>query len=224
VTLEKGSLAETTAAPGPGIVDLEERSWLPRHRRGDSRAFPALMAAYRRPVYAYLVRAGVAGRERDDLFQTVFLKVHAAAGSYDPARPLAPWIFTIVANSVRNHFRDGAAEREAASNEEAPDSPDPAPDPERAAAARETVAWLEGAIRALPMAQREALLLVTVVGLGQQAAAEASGLPLNTLKTNLRRARLALAAGLAAREGSAPDGTVGRMEAAEGPGDCHEPM
>ena len=64
------------------------------------------MAAYRRPVYSYLVRSGVADADRDDVFQGIFLKIHTAAGSYDPTRPLAPWLFTIVANSVRNHFRD----------------------------------------------------------------------------------------------------------------------
>ena len=87
------------------VVDLEERSWLPRHCNGDQAAFPALLEAYRRPIYSYLVRTGVAQAQRDDLFQSIFLKIHSAAASYQPSRPLAPWLFTIVANSVRNHFR-----------------------------------------------------------------------------------------------------------------------
>ena len=91
------------------VVDFDERTWLTRHCRGDESAFPALMQAYRRAVYSYLVRAGVAEADRDDLFQSVFLKVHAAAASYDPTRPLAPWLFTIVANTVRNHFREQRA-------------------------------------------------------------------------------------------------------------------
>jgi RNA polymerase sigma-70 factor (ECF subfamily) len=189
-------------------VDLEERTWLARHRRGDASAFPALMAAYRRPVYSYLVRGGVADADRDDVFQAIFLKIHAAAGSYDPARPLAPWLFTIVANSVRNHHRDRPrASSSTGSEDDPPDPPDPNPGPEHIASARQTLAWLEGALTALPPAQREVLLLTAIVGLRQQDVAQALDLPLNTVKTHLRRARLALAARLAER--NAPRGATG---------------
>ena len=85
-------------------------------------------------IGAYLVRAGVAEADRDDLFQAVFLRVHKAAGSYQPSRPLAPWLFTIVANVVRNHFRDKGplAEDESALEQQA----DAAANPEEASAAR----------------------------------------------------------------------------------------
>lgn len=163
------------------------------------------MAAYRRPVYSYLVRSGVAEADRDDVFQGIFLKIHAAADSYDPARPLAPWLFTIVANSVRNHFRDRAPANDPIAPED--DSPDPSPDPESIASARQTLAWLEEALTALPPAQREVLLMVAIVGLRQQDVAQALDLPLNTVKTHLRRARLALAARLAER--NAPSAATG---------------
>jgi len=183
------------------VVDFEERTWLARHCRGESSAFPALMASYRRPVYGYLVRSGVGAADRDDVFQTIFLKVHAAAASYDANRPLAPWLFTIVANTVRNHFRGGPDPAAPMPQDDPPDPPDPNPGPDRVAEAQQTVAWLERALPALPPAQREVLLLVTVVGLRQQDVAAALGRPLNTVKTHLRRARLALAAGLARHHG-----------------------
>ena len=170
------------------------------------------MAAYRRPVYSYLVRSGVAEADRDDVFQGIFLKIHAAAETYDPARPLAPWLFTIVANSVRNHFRDRAPAGApnggpTAPADDPPDPPDPNPGPERIASARQTLAWLEQALTTLPPAQREVLLMVAIVGLRQQDVAQALDLPLNTVKTHLRRARLALAAHLAAR--NAPRAATG---------------
>jgi RNA polymerase sigma-70 factor, ECF subfamily len=208
VTLVSSELADVAPDEQRDVVDLEERTWLARHRRGDTSAFPALMAAYRRPVYSYLVRSGVADADRDDVFQAIFLKIHAAAGSYDPARPLAPWLFTIVANSVRNHFRDlFGGFGTALADDDPPDPPDPNPDPERIASARQTLVWLEGALTALPLAQREVLLLVAIVGLRQQDVALALDLPLNTVKTHLRRARLALAARLAER--NAPSGATG---------------
>ncbi|MCH7795365.1 MAG: RNA polymerase sigma factor [Proteobacteria bacterium] len=192
------------------MVDLKERTWLTRHCRGDASAFPALLEAYRRPVYGYLVRSGVAEADRDDIFQSIFLKIHAAAQSYDPTRPLGPWLFTIVANTVRNHFRVQAVPITTVPRDDPLDPldpPDPNPGPERIAEARETIAWLEEALLALPPAQREVLLLITIVGLRQQDVAYSLNLPLNTVKTHLRRARLALAAGLADRD--APAGGTG---------------
>ena len=193
---KSGNLAREPAGEPPRVVDLDERSWLPRHCRGDAAAFPALLEAYRRPVYSYLVRAGVGEADRDDIFQSVFLKIHRAAATYEPARPLAPWIFTIVANSVRNHWRDGQRLPSVPSSEGPPDIADPDPGPERTAQGREMLAWIETAIAALPPAQREVLLLTAIVGLPQQQVAETLDLPLNTVKTQLRRARLALAKAL----------------------------
>ncbi len=213
MNLASSELVSETPEQRRDVVDLEERTWLARHRRGDASAFPALMAAYRRPVYSYLVRCGVAEADRDDVFQAIFLKIHAAAGSYDPVRPLAPWLFTIVANSVRNHHRDRPRASSSALSEDDPlDPPDPNPGPEQIASARETLSWLEGALTALPPAQREVLLLTAIVGLRQQDVAQALKLPLNTVKTHLRRARLALAARLAARlaEPNAPRGATRR--------------
>jgi RNA polymerase sigma-70 factor (ECF subfamily) len=207
VNLASSELVSETPEQRRDVVDLEERTWLARHRRGDASAFPALMAAYRRPVFSYLVRSGVAQADRDDVFQAIFLKIHAAAGSYDPARPLAPWLFTIVANSVRNHHRDRPRASSLTVSED--DPLDPNPGPEHIASARETLSWLEGALAALPPAQREVLLLTAIVGLRQQDVAQALDLPLNTVKTHLRRARLALAARLAER--NAPNGATRRQ-------------
>jgi RNA polymerase sigma-70 factor (ECF subfamily) len=198
--LTSSGLAIESMEQQADVVGLEERSWLARHRRGDATAFPALLQAYRRPVYSYLVRYGVAEGDRDDVFQGIFLKIHSAAASYDPARPLAPWLFTIVANAVRNHLRDRPLAWRPGQGDDPPEPPDPNPGPERIAEARETVAWLERAIADLPPAQREVLLLATLAGLRQQEVAQALNLPLNTVKTQLRRARLALTAALAKRD------------------------
>ncbi len=210
MTVASSSLAIDLAERQQDVVDLEERTWLTRHCRGDASAFPALLEAYRRPVFGYLVRNGVAEADRDDIFQSIFLKVHAAAESYDPTRPLGPWLFTIVANTVRNHFRAQAVPITTVPRDDPLDPldpPDPNPGPEHIAEIRETIAWLEEALLALPLAQREVLLLITIVGLRQQDAASSLNLPLNTVKTHLRRARLALAAGLADRD--APAGGTG---------------
>lgn len=199
MTLASSKMAIETPEQQRQVVDLEERTWLARHCRGDASAFPALLEAYRRPVYSYLVRSGVGQADRDDVFQNIFLKIHSAANAYDPTRPLAPWLFTIVANTVRNHLRDRPVPLSPVQHEDQQEVPDPNPGPEHITTVRETFGWLEQALLALPPMQREVLLLTSVVGLRQQDVAKFLNLPLNTVKTHLRRARLALAAGLADR-------------------------
>jgi RNA polymerase sigma-70 factor (ECF subfamily) len=206
---ESGDRSGDKSGKSHRVVDLEERNWLPRHCRGDRRAFVDLLAAYRRPIYSYLVRSGIPAPDRDDLFQSIVLKIHQAAASYQPAKPLRPWLFVIAANTVRNHFRDGRGPASLLSDGDLDviQYADPQPGPERIAEDRQTIDWLEQAILQLPDQQRQVLILVSVVGLAQQDAAQALNLPLNTVKTHLRRARLLLAKSMSERDG--PDNDPG---------------
>jgi RNA polymerase sigma-70 factor (ECF subfamily) len=187
--------ATQSCPPSSGKAD---RVLLERHRRGDPDAFAALMATFRAPVFGYLTRCGVATADRDDLFQEVFLRVHRAAGpdgtSELPTGALAPWLFTIAVNLVRSHFRkagvrkimtlDGAAGETTASASASP---------ERALESRRELAWLEDAMEKLPLEQREALVLSSIDGMELAEIATALEVPAETVKTRVRRARLALA-------------------------------
>jgi len=175
----------------PELPGLPEQ-WLVAHRDGDSEAFGKLVQRYRRPVFGYLVHCSVPESDRDDLFQDIFIKIHQRADKYDAARPLHPWLFTDVANTVRSYFSKKKL-RSFFVWEPAPeDVKDPAPDSETRASAKETAAWLERAIAALPMPQREVLVLATIEGLPLKDIASVLAMPLNTVKTHVRRARLRL--------------------------------
>ncbi len=185
---------------GLRVVDLEELQWLPRHARGDGDAFPALMKAYRAPVWNYLARCGVSLSLREDLFQDIFLKIHQSAANYRAAWPLRPWVFTIAANTLRNHVRDRQRYRQIFAPDELPDSPDPHPRADEHVAIAEIKAWLDKAIMQLPFSQREVLVLVTLESLPLKEVAAILKVSQNTVKTRLRRARLQLADMLAAHE------------------------
>jgi len=197
--VQGSALARTVA-----VTDASDP--LLRHRDGDPEAFARLVEEYRRPVYSYLIRCGVAEGDRDDLFQSVFLRIHRSASQYRAELPSHPWIFTIVANEVRSYLRRRRVrELVFAGGTTAVEPRDGAPHGERAVEARETVAWLEQEIRRLPLAQREVLILVSLEGRPQAEVAEALGLPLNTVKTHLRRARLALGEKLCRRHAPGRD-------------------
>lgn len=175
---------------------------LVRHRQGDGQAFDALVAEYRAPVYGYLVRCGIAEGDRDDLFQDIFVKVHRAASSYEAGRPLHPWLFTIVCNTVRTYLRRLKVRRLVfrQGDDETPEVADDRADGERRSAARQRVAQLEDELQGLSDAQRQVILLAGVEKLPLNDVAAMLRMPVNTVKTHLRRARLALAKGLARRD------------------------
>ncbi len=179
----------------------DERRLLLRHRDGDEGAFADLVAEYRAPVYSYLARCGIDPDDRDDLFQEIFIRIHRAAGSYDADRPLHPWIFTIVSNMVRTHVRKRRVRQlvfgDAGGGEPGATLADPAPDGERLTAARETAAFVERQLSRLRLVQRQVVLLACVEKLPLKDVAAVLEIPVNTVKTHLRRARLALAGALA---------------------------
>ena len=162
------------------------------HREGDEDAFAKLVERYRRPVYGYLVHAGIAEPDRDDLFQDIFIKIHQQAHRYDETRPLHPWLFTVVANTVRSYFRKQKVRSLFIREPETDDVRDEAPDGEAMASAKETKTWLARAIRALPTPQREVLILATIENLPLNDIASMLDMPLSTVKTHVRRARLRL--------------------------------
>ena len=195
---------ETAKPIDAEVVDLEERNWLPRHSRGETQAFEQLLTAYRDFVTTFLWRYGVERQHQDDLFQEIFLRIHQSASRYRPNQALRPWIVTIVLNTVRNHRRDqfrktrffslfrtaGKHQQVAIYN----------PGADQMLEDQSTLDWLEGRIKKLPDRQRETLVLFTMKGLSMKDIARVTGVPENTAKTHLRRARLALAEDLGRRE------------------------
>lgn len=180
------------AASGEDVARDDGGPLLAAHGNGDPEAFPKLVQQYRRPVYGYLFHCGVPEADRDDLFQEIFVRVHQRARSYDPSRPLHPWLFTVVANAVRTYFRKQSRRLFFFAGPPSEHVRDDAPDGEALASAKEATDWLERAIRALPLSQREVLVLATLESLPLNEIASILELPLNTVKTQLRRARLRL--------------------------------
>lgn len=195
-------LSPVRSEPPPeaqATAGCDRRDLLARHLLGDMSAFAELMREFKAPVYSYILRSGVRGGAEDDIFQEVFIKVHGAASSYQPTRPLEPWLFTIVANTVRSHFRRQRVRELADEQGELTPSAPESISAHDIAEAQETVSWIEQALQSLPLAQREAIILCGMRQLSQQDVSLILGIPVNTVKTHLKRGRDALAQALAKR-------------------------
>lgn len=184
--------ADDSASP------VDERQWLPRHCKGDAQAFHLLMTRYQTLVYTFLHRYAIDPAHRDDLFQEIFLKIHLAAARYRPSEPLRPWLVSVVLNTLRNFLRSQGRGQAHIQQHERHNvvSISHAPGADQVTISDSQVAWLDAQITELPAVQREVLALAALKDLRMQDIAQVMQLPENTIKTHLRRARLALAEAL----------------------------
>ena len=86
-------------------IDGELDELAARARGGDQRAFEALVRRVVRPALAAAWEFVPTREDAEDVVQETFVRVWRSLGRYDPARPFAPWFFTILRNVARNAAR-----------------------------------------------------------------------------------------------------------------------
>jgi len=161
------------------------------------------MRAYQDMVYSTAVRLLGNDAQAEDIAQEVFVRAY---GHFDELR-MSPtcggWLKTVTTNLALNHlhryrrrFRLFSEQLSAHEGEQADDDLElqlPVPDTLLAEAATEQQrALIENALRALPQDQRMALVLYHFEDFSYQEIAARLGASLAKIKTDIRRARLAL--------------------------------
>jgi RNA polymerase sigma factor (sigma-70 family) len=159
-----------------------------RSVRGRPDAFVEVVQRHEAAVHGFLARR--AGHQAaDDLLGEVWVRAFAARGGYDLGHADArPWLYGIARNVLRAHWR-ARPDAGPAAADEAVDPWDDVVDRLDSAARAQA---LGAALRALPAAEREALLLVAWEQLTPAEAAVALGIPQGTVRSRLHRARSAL--------------------------------
>ncbi len=198
-----------SARPGPHLVPAPpeggraaqelDRATLERARAGEPIALRAFVVRYERPVFALLSRMTGPGPHVEDLAQETFLRAIRALPAFRPDGPAraSTWLLTIatrLALDARKRRRFPLAPAEAAD-----DVADPAT-PETERARRELGRRLARAAEELSDDQRAAFVLAELHGFTLGEVAEALGVPENTVKTRLFRAREKMRAALAEPE------------------------
>lgn len=147
-------------------------------QRGNRAAYAAFLGECQRWLKRYFVRR-VGAEFLDDLVQETLLSVHAKLASYDPARPVLPWIAAIARYRWVDQLRRIYRAQESTLEDEVADDAG-----EQEIAARISLDRLFGY---LPPGQVQAIELVKIEGLSVAEAAAASGQSESLVKVNIHR-------------------------------------
>jgi RNA polymerase sigma-70 factor, ECF subfamily len=165
-----------------------------RLRAGDAAAFDIVHEAFNTRLFTFLARLSQRRDVAEDLLEETWLRLVARAASLRADTRLAPWLFTVSRNLYASYCRARLVERShAASLVGLWPSPAPRCSPFEAAAANETERRIEAALATLPVACREALLLVATEGLTPGEAADVCGVSPEAMRQRVSRGRALLA-------------------------------
>lgn len=136
-----------------------------------------IFRAHQKEVFVYLLRTVGDRHLAEDLAQETFLRACRGALLYRADSSVRTWLFAIARNTLADHYR-----------RRTPELLQEAPEISRDIDPSQRIA-IEAALKALPLVQREAVVLCDVIGLSPAEAAETTGLTANAFRVRLHRAR-----------------------------------
>lgn len=174
------------------MTPADERHTASLAAQGNLQAFADLVRAHQQAVFNIAYRLLGNTQDAEDATQETFLRAYRFFDRFDPNRPFAPWVKRIAVNVCLNHMarRPTPYSLDA---DGAPPPPDAAPGPEARTLQRDLSRRVRAEVLALPPRYRAVIELRHFQGLSYTEIAEALGRPLNTVKSDLFRARKLLA-------------------------------
>lgn len=149
-------------------------------QRGSRESFEELFERYRDPLYGFFRRRLNSPERAEDLTQETFLVVARARQRYEPRARVKTYLYGIALRLIAAARRQHAVlppgqEREPATG-----------------ASPETALWVREALHKLKPGEREVLMLREYEQLSYDEIASVLRIPVNTVRSRLFRARMAL--------------------------------
>jgi RNA polymerase sigma-70 factor, ECF subfamily len=139
-------------------------------------------------VAASLGRLGIKAGDRDDLVSEIFVRVHRELATYDPDRPLRPWLFAFAARVASEHRRLARHRREVL-GEVAESVPSTTPAPDRLLEHDEAKRIVNDALETLDLDKRAVFVLHDLDETPVPEIARVLGIAEGTAYSRLRAAR-----------------------------------
>lgn len=151
----------------------------------DESAFAELFAYFAPRVKSFLMRGGGDATLAEECAQEVMATLWQKAHLFDPTRAsVSTWVFTV----ARNKKIDVLRRQRRPEPEELTWGPEAEPDQEDVLALQQETAQLSEALAELPEKQRELIEKAYFGDMSHSEIADATGLPLGTIKSRIRLA------------------------------------
>src|SRR5512133_1646015 len=190
LTASKFECDDRQVATPPGEVDRET---LAGCREGDRQALKRFVLQYQHAVFAFLSRMMGAGPHVEDMAQEVFLRAYRALPRFElrPGLRVSTWLLKIAVRLVLDERKKPRLTLVPLVEEDAGDqaSAEHVPTPESERRGQELVEAFERAAAELSEEQRVVFVLAQFHGQTMAEIAELCGVPENTVRTRLHRAR-----------------------------------
>lgn len=185
-------------------------------KRGDAKAFEALLGRYRKPMYNFCLRMLGQPTAAEDATQEVFIKVVRAAARWERQAKVSTWMFAIARNHCIDALRKASYRKTASLDQSLKDedrggatlgdrvADESSLPPDRAADSLRLRTVLSEAIASLSTEQREVFVMREYAGMPFKEIAEVVGVPENTVKSRMRYALEHLRAHLKKKGVTAP--------------------
>lgn len=170
-------------------VSSSKKDWIAEvyaiRDKQDTAAFAELFAHFAPRVKAFLMKGGADPSLAEECAQEVLATLWRKAHMFDPSRAsVATWIFTI----ARNRKIDALRKQRRPEPEDLPWGPEHEPDQVEAIGMAQETSKLAEAIAELPQKQRVLIESAYFGDLSHSEIADATGLPLGTIKSRIRLA------------------------------------
>lgn len=151
----------------------------------DRQAFATLFRHFAPRVKAFLMKSGANEGLAEECTQEVMATLWTKAHMFDPSRAsVSTWVFTIARNKKIDAFR----RMKRPEPEDLPWGPEAEPDQADVVTLRQESEKLAEALAALPSKQRDLIQAAYFGDLSHAQIADATGLPLGTIKSRIRLA------------------------------------
>jgi len=165
---------------------VDDRALVDAIRAGDRDAFGAFVELETRAVYQMCLRILGHPHDAEDVTQEAFVAAYRSIGGYRGDGPLRGWLMRIATRQAYRRIGKRRPTVDVASVPE-PVIADSSGEPTRLVVAAERNRSVRTAVARLPDPYREVVALRFFGDLSLAEVAEATGRPLNTVKTHLRR-------------------------------------
>jgi RNA polymerase sigma-70 factor (ECF subfamily) len=156
---------------------------------GEVAAFDQLVSMHTPKLYQVVRRMTPDSGEAEAIVQETWLRAWKALSRFREEGPMRPWLMTIATNITRDRWRKKEPLQFVDLHAEEEGLPDSGPTPEVRMTRKEALDRLGRGVENLRPKYRAVIALRYDAGLSYQEIANTLGIPLNTVRTHLRRAK-----------------------------------